>query len=157
MSVPGGPGWRSLSHAAARPPKDGPIHAAGWRVVVTCPPGSKHVTLTDSDATTALATVVAGTEVEILAWQPGARGTRYRVRSTAGGVEGWVGTASLKPRLRPPASAAVRTVTPSAHLRMSVAAPHNTPPVTRKSPPFSRRAKAAIPKPAPKSAKRGSG
>ena len=60
MSVPRGPGWHPFSHARASQPRgDGPVHAAGWRVVVTCPGGgSKRVTLTDSDATTTLATVV---------------------------------------------------------------------------------------------------
>src|SRR5437867_467948 len=83
MSVPRGSGWHPFSHVrGSQPRNDGPVHAAGWRVIVTSPGGrSKRVTLTDSDATTAVATVAAGAEVEILAWQPSAKGTRYRVLS----------------------------------------------------------------------------
>jgi len=158
MSVPRGPGWHPFSHArASRSPNDGPVHAAGWRVLVTCPAGgSKRVTLTDSDATTALATVAVGVEVEILAWQPGAKGTRYRVRSTDGGVEGWVGAASLKPRLRPPSSAGAGTAAPSARVRIPVRGPKDAPPRARTSPPSAQRVAPNVVKRAPRSAKSGS-
>ena len=156
MSVPMGPRWRSLSHGASRAPNDGPILAAGWRVVVTSPvAGTKRVSLTDSDATTVLATVAAGIEVEILAWQPGARGTRYRVRSTQGGVEGWVGAASLKPRLRAPASVAAGPAASSARMRMPVSGSKNAPLLARKSLPSAQRA-ITLSDRAPKRAKRGS-
>ena len=158
MSVPRGPGWHPFSHARASQPRgDGPVHAAGWRVVVTCPGGgSKRVTLTDSDATTTLATVAAGGEVEILAWQPNAKGTRYRVRSMGSGVEGWVGAANLKPRLRPPSSVGAVPVVPAARMKMPVRGPKAAPPGTRTSPPSAQRAATNIVKPAPKSVKRGS-
>ena len=158
MSVPRGAGWHPFSHArASRPPNDGPVHAAGWRVLVTSPGGgSKRVTLTDSDATTALATVAAGVEVEILAWQPSAKGTRYRVRSTDGGMEGWVGAASLKPRLRPPSSAGLGAAAPSARTRMPVRGPKDAPPRTRTSPASAQRAATNVVKRAPKRAKSGS-
>jgi hypothetical protein len=61
------------------------------------------VTLTDDSGTNVLATVADGVEVEILAWLPRRGGdTRYRVTPTGGGVEGWLGAASLQPR--PPLS-----------------------------------------------------
>jgi hypothetical protein len=73
------------------------------RTVLTCPVGtSGRVTLTDREGTTALATLAAGVEVEILAWQPyGQGGTRYRVLASKAGVEGWLGAASVKPRELP--------------------------------------------------------
>ena len=158
MSVPRDPGWHRFSRArASHPPNDGPVHAAGWRVVVTCPGGgSKRVTLTDSDATTALDTVAAGVEVEILAWQPSTKGTRYRVRSTDGGVEGWIGAASLKPRLRPPSSAVAGTAAPSARMKMPVRGPKDAPPRTQTPPPSAQRAATNVVRRVPKSAKRGS-
>jgi len=61
------------------------------------------VTLTDSDGTTPLATVADGAEVEIVAWQPrGAGGTRYRIKATSGGMQGWLAAANLRARPRPP-------------------------------------------------------
>ena len=88
---------------SSRQEKDGPVLAVGWRVLVTSPDGrAQRVTLTDADGTSALATVAAGAEVEILAWRPHrSGGTRYRVVPTNGGTEGWLGAASLAPRQRP--------------------------------------------------------
>jgi hypothetical protein len=104
MSLP--QGSYSRAFVRARPPfgrQRGPILAVGWRVVVTCPGGGSNcVTLTDMEGTTPLATVADGLEVEILAWQPfGAGGIRYRVLSVKGGVEGWLGAASLRPSQLP--------------------------------------------------------
>jgi hypothetical protein len=62
------------------------------------------VTLTDRNGTTTVASVAAGTEVEILAWQPfGVGGTRYRVLAAKDGSEGWLGAANVKARELPPA------------------------------------------------------
>src|SRR5213078_1676580 len=55
--------------------------------------------------TTPLATLPHGAEVEILGWQPrGASGTRYSIRSSESGVEGWVGGDSLRAPAPPPPS-----------------------------------------------------
>jgi len=157
MSVPRGPGWHPFSQArASRSGNDGPIHAVGWRVVVTHPGGgSKRVTLTDREATSALDTVAAGAEVEILAWHPSAKGTRYRVRSTDGGVEGWVGAASLKSRPRPPSSAGTGTAAPSAHVKIPVRGPKDAAPQIR-TPPFAPRVATKVVRRAPTSVKKGS-
>jgi hypothetical protein len=47
-------------------------------------------------------TVAHGARVEILAWQPaGPDGTRYRVRSTIDGIEGWLSGRQLRAVERP--------------------------------------------------------
>jgi hypothetical protein len=54
----------------------------------------------DDAGTSALTSLADGTEVEILAWRPrGAVGTRYRVRLTRGGLEGWLESVNLRPAL----------------------------------------------------------
>jgi len=157
MSVPRGSGWHPFSQArASRSGNDGPIHAVGWRVVVTHPGGgSKRVALTDREATSALDTVAAGAEVEILAWHPSAKGTRYRVRSTDGGVEGWVGAASLKSRPGPPSSAGTGAAAPSAHVKIAVRGPKDAAPQIR-TPPLASRVATKVVRRAPRSAKKGS-
>jgi hypothetical protein len=97
------PGPRFPTFAGVRPPsapKGPPVLGVGSRVVVTCRNGgSGSVTLTDDTGTRALATVDDGVEVEILAWRPRRGGdTRYRVASTTGGIEGWLGAANLQAR-----------------------------------------------------------
>jgi hypothetical protein len=79
---------------------DGNVLAVGWRVLVVSPAGrGPRVALTDSDGTTAVATLADGVEVEILAWRPRRSGaTLYRVRPTGGGTEGWLSGVNLKPR-----------------------------------------------------------
>jgi hypothetical protein len=81
-----------------------PVLAVGHRVLVSCPGNGAHgVTLTDSDGTTPVATLADGAEVEIVAWQPrGAGGTRYRIKATSGGLQGWLAAANLRPRPLPP-------------------------------------------------------
>ena len=66
------------------------VFAVGRRVYVACAgDGPAHVTLTD-DAGAARTRLTDGTEVEILAWRPRKHdGTRYRVRVTREGFEGW--------------------------------------------------------------------
>jgi hypothetical protein len=76
--------------------------------------GSGGVRLMDAAGQNAIATVADGVEVEILAWHPRRGGeTRYRVVQTTGGVEGWIGAASLKPRPAPPTPIRVAQVPPT--------------------------------------------
>jgi hypothetical protein len=136
MPLPRGP--RYPTFAGVRPPatpKDRAVLAVGWRVVVTCRNGgSDRVTLTDDSGTSALATVADGVEVEIVAWRPRRGGdTRYRVVSTKGGVEGWLGAASLQPRQLPPSPKAAGTVAPSDRLVVPTRTPPAESPRTRRS------------------------
>ena len=83
----------SPSPARAR----GPVLAVGRRVYVArSEDGPAGVPLTDYAGANALATLADGNEVEILAWRPGGHGTRYRVRSTPDGLEGWLGVGNLR-------------------------------------------------------------
>jgi hypothetical protein len=51
----------------------------------------------DALATVAHGTIAQGVRVEILAWQPsGPNGTRYRVRSSSDGLEGWLSGRQLQ-------------------------------------------------------------
>ncbi len=97
MSFPRGPGTRSFARVGPSRGENGPVLAVGWQAIVTGRAGAaSSVVLTDDDGTTPLGTLAAGLEVEILAWRPyGANGTRYRVLSRKGGIEGWIGAASL--------------------------------------------------------------
>ena len=115
-------------------PKDPPVLGVGRRVVVTCRKnGSDRVTLTDENGTSALATVADGVEVEILAWRPRRGGdTRYRVVSTSGGIEGWLGAASLKPR-EPALAPKIATAAPPARLALPTRTPPGEPQRTRRS------------------------
>jgi hypothetical protein len=135
MPLPRGP--RFPMFAGVRPPstpKDPPVLGVGRRVVVTCRKnGSDRVTLTDENGTSALATVADGVEVEILAWRPRRGGdTRYRVVSTTGGVEGWLGAASLKPR-EPALAPKMATAAPSARLALPTRTPPGESQRTRRS------------------------
>jgi hypothetical protein len=110
------------------------VLGVGSRAVVTSPgAGSGRVTLTDDSGANALAAVADGVEVEITAWRPRRGGkTLYRVVSTTGGVEGWLGAESLQPRTVP------RPAKPAA------GAPAVTPaPVTEAQP--ARRSPVAVP------------
>jgi hypothetical protein len=85
--------FRRPSPARAR----GPVLAVGRRVYVArSEDGPARVTLTDDAGANALATLPDGNEVEILAWRPRGSGTRYRVRSTGDGLEGWLGVGNLR-------------------------------------------------------------
>ena len=94
---------------AARTRGSGSVLAVGRRVLVSCPGGATgRATLTDVKGITPLATLPHGAEVEILGWQPrGAGGTRYSIRSSESGVEGWLGVESLRAPAPPPPSATV--------------------------------------------------
>jgi hypothetical protein len=53
--------------------------------------------LMDETGKTPLASLDDGVEVSILGWRPGWSGnTRYRVRATLSGLEGWLPEASLR-------------------------------------------------------------
>jgi hypothetical protein len=101
------------------------------------------VRLMDAAGTNAIATVADGAEVEILAWHPRRGGeTRYRVVQTTGGVEGWIGATSLKPRPAPVAPTPIRRVAPTpppraaapaARVKPAVAPRVRRPPVAAKT------------------------
>jgi hypothetical protein len=74
------------------------VFAVGRRVYVACA-GDRlvHVALTDHAGANVVTRLSDGTEVEILAWRPrGSDGTRYRVRSTCDGLEGWLAVDNLR-------------------------------------------------------------
>jgi hypothetical protein len=74
------------------------VFAVGRRVYVACA-GDRlaHVALTDDAGADAQTRLADGTEVEILAWRPrGSHGTRYRVRATRDGREGWLAVDNLR-------------------------------------------------------------
>jgi hypothetical protein len=86
------------------------VLAVGRRVYVASSGGAPAlVPLTDDDGKSSVASLADGTEVEIRAWRPlGSSGTRYCVRSTADGVEGWLQVCNLRgsriPVAPPPAA-----------------------------------------------------
>src|SRR5437867_1440186 len=75
-----------------------PIFAVGWRAYVASPvDGPARLTVSEeADADPNGISMADGTEVEILAWRPRSNGTRYRVRSTRAGLEGWLAAGSLR-------------------------------------------------------------
>jgi hypothetical protein len=79
------------------------VFPVGSRVYIACAEGPRAgVTLTDEGGATAVASVTDGTEVDIVAWQPrGSRGTRYCVRSSREGFEGWLPAVNLRRALSP--------------------------------------------------------
>ena len=74
------------------------VFAVGRRVYVACAgDGLAHVALTDDAGADARTHLTDGTEVEILAWRPRKfDGTRYRVRVTREGFEGWLAGDNLR-------------------------------------------------------------
>jgi hypothetical protein len=59
--------------------------------------GIGRVDLMNEDATSTIGNLADGVEVVIVAWKPrGATGTRYCVRSTADGLEGWLAAGNLR-------------------------------------------------------------
>jgi len=74
------------------------VFAVGRRVYVACAgDGLAHVALTDDAGADARTRLADGTEVEILARRPrGFHGTRYRVRATCDGLEGWLAVDNLR-------------------------------------------------------------
>ena len=74
------------------------VFAVGRRVYVASAGDSlAHVALTDDAGADARTRLTDGTEVEILAWRPRKfDGTRYRVRVTREGFEGWLAGDNLR-------------------------------------------------------------
>lgn len=104
MYFPSGPSpTRYVRAANPRHRESGPVFAVGHRALIDASAGTKPaVTLLDGLGGVACGTLANGASVEILAWQPsGANGTRYRVRSTPGGVEGWLSSRELRAEDRP--------------------------------------------------------
>jgi hypothetical protein len=81
----------------ARTRDRGPVFAIRRRLHVACASDrSARATLTDGDDRP-LATLGNGAEVAILAWRPNSSGnTRYRVRATDSGLEGWLPVGNLR-------------------------------------------------------------
>src|SRR5213593_2248007 len=74
------------------------VFPVGRRVYVACADERPaRVALTDEAGTRPLMSLGDGTEVAILAWRPGWAGaTRYRVRATDSGFEGWLPVGNLR-------------------------------------------------------------
>ena len=90
------------------------VHAVGQRVYVNrLGTGFVHVDLMNDEGTTTIASLADGLEVMVVAWKPrGSTGTRYRVRCTHDGVEGWLAAANLR-RTRAVASPALPSGPPA--------------------------------------------
>ena len=92
--------------APARPRVRVDVFAVGRHAYVACA-GAARVTLTD-DGDQPLARLTDGSEVTIVAWRPGWAGTtRYCVRVTDSGVEGWLPVGDLRGTKTPTASPTV--------------------------------------------------
>jgi len=89
---------RGPLRAPATPRVHSAVFAVGRRVYVACAADrSAHAILTDEAGKRALASLSDGTEVAILAWRPGWAGsTRYHVRATGSGLEGWLPVGNLR-------------------------------------------------------------
>jgi hypothetical protein len=106
---------RSQVRRPSGPRSGAVVHAVGQRVyVASSPGGSARVELTDEGGTTTVGTLVDGTEVMVVAWRPrGSTGTRYSVRSTTEGLEGWLAAINLRStRVAAPAPAAAAAAPP---------------------------------------------
>jgi hypothetical protein len=81
----------------SRGPKEA-VLAIGSQAILRAPAaGGDRITLTADDGTTALATVKAGSAVEITAWRPRRSGPAlYRVRARKSDKEGWTTASSLE-------------------------------------------------------------
>src|SRR6185295_15946437 len=94
------------------------VLAVGRRVYVArSKDGPRRVALMDDGGASTLGSLVDGNEVEILAWLPRGSGTRYRVRSTREGLEGWLGVANLRG-----ARTAISAAAPALPIRPAVVA-----------------------------------
>ena len=103
---------RTPTRTSSSSRSSGPVLGVGQRVYIACPEGGPaDVALTNHVGLPGALRLRDGSEVEIRAWQPnGKTGTRYCVRSTTDGVEGWLGAASLRTsrvRVAPDAAAPV--------------------------------------------------
>jgi len=94
------------------------VFPVGWRVRVACADGGPAtVALTDEAGTDGVTSLASGSEVEILAWLPRGPGTRYRVRSTNDGLEGWLPSGNLRRMVSAIASGAGKPMAPDTRSR----------------------------------------
>ena len=109
------PSWFRAAPLVRKQPS---VFAVGRRVYVACAEGGPaHVALTDDAGADARTRLTDGTEVEILAWRPRKfDGTRYRVRVTREGFEGWLAGDNLR------------------STRVAISAPMEPPPATESVP-----------------------
>jgi hypothetical protein len=89
--------FRAPMRAPARPRVRVDVFAIGRRVYIAgAGAPSPRVTLTD-DRERPLASLSEGAEVTVVAWRPGWAGTtRYCVRATDSGLEGWLPAGDLR-------------------------------------------------------------
>ena len=109
------PFYRAPLRVPARPRVRVDVFAVGRRVYIAGAAGRfAHATLTD-DGERPLASLPDGAEVTVVAWRPGWAGTtRYCVRVTDSGLEGWLPVGDLRstkaaipsPSAAPPPAAA---------------------------------------------------
>jgi hypothetical protein len=104
-------GYRSTAATPVRGRSPGVVFAVGRRVFIECAAARvSSVPLTDDSGASVCGSLRDGAEVEILAWRPlSSQGTRYRVRSSSKGIEGWLGAADIRGSKAKPAGAAVRS------------------------------------------------
>jgi hypothetical protein len=96
--------------SSRRPSTDTVVYGVGQRVYVSRSGATSHVDLMNDDGTAAVAKLLDGAEVMVVAWKPrGATGTRYCVRCTSDGREGWLAAANLRRALTGPSTAAAST------------------------------------------------
>ena len=107
--------YRSAAPAPGQGRSTAHVFAIGRRVFVASPTAqTPPVTLTNDSGTTTCGKLRDGTEVEIVAWIPrGPQGTRYLVRSSSKGIEGWLGAGDLRGSKAKAAKVATVAVTPS--------------------------------------------
>ena len=91
-------GHRPTASAPVRGRSPGVVFAVGRRMFIACTTARvSSVILTDDSGAIVCGSLRDGAEVEIVAWRPlGSRGTRYLVRSSSTGIEGWLGAADLR-------------------------------------------------------------
>lgn len=78
------------------------VISVGARALIAPLAGTSAGTLTDENGIATDQTLAADVEVEIVAWRPRGRGgNRYRVRSLADGVEGWIDGSMIRKQPRP--------------------------------------------------------
>jgi hypothetical protein len=102
--------------SARRSFNDAVVHAVGQRVYVNRSGVIARVDLMNDEGNTVIGSLADGVEVMIVAWKPGgSSGTRYCVRCTDDGLEGWLAVANLRRArtLTPPLPAPPPIVTPA--------------------------------------------
>jgi len=107
----------------------GPIFSVGARAFTNGAGGREdRVSLLDEKAAVVVGTLIDGSEVEILGWVPRGNATRYHVRATRSGLDGWLGVAHLR------ATRTVQSATSAASPTASVWIPPHVPGGKREKP-----------------------